>query len=159
MNITIIAVGKIKEDYIKNGIKEYIKRMTPYAKINIVEIPDEKAPKELSAKEEKIIIEKEGKKILDKIKKDNFKFSLCIEGEEMDSLKFAQELKQIMDSGNSDVAFIIGGSLGLSEEIKDISDIRLSFSKMTFPHQLMRLILIEQIYRAFKINRNETYHK
>ena len=159
MNITIIAVGKIKDDYIKNGIKEYIKRMTPYAKINIVEIPDEKAPKELSAKEEKIIIEKEGKKILDKIKKDNFKFSLCIEGEEMDSLKFAQELKQIMDSGNSDVAFIIGGSLGLSEEIKDISDIRLSFSKMTFPHQLMRLILIEQIYRAFKINRNETYHK
>jgi len=159
LNITIIAVGKIKEDYIKNGIKEYIKRMTPYAKINIVEIPDEKAPKELSAKEEKIIIEKEGKKILDKIKKDNFKFSLCIEGEEMDSLKFAQELKQIMDSGNSDVAFIIGGSLGLSEEIKDISDIRLSFSKMTFPHQLMRLILIEQIYRAFKINRNETYHK
>lgn len=159
MNIEIIAVGKIKESYLKNGIKEYQKRLSPYCKLQILEVAEEKAPENLSEKEMAQVLEREGNRILGKINPTSFVIPLCIEGQALSSEEMAEKLSELMLTGKSHITFIIGGSLGLSHEVKARGDMSLSFSKFTFPHQLMRLILMEQIYRWFKIIRGETYHK
>lgn len=159
MNISIITVGKLKEKYLINGINEYIKRMGPYAKVDVIEVPDEKAPEQLSEAEMVQVKEKEGERILAKVAQDAYVIALAIEGEMWSSEKLAKELDKLATYGRSKVAFIIGGSLGLSTAVMQRADAKLSFSKMTFPHQLMRLVLVEQVYRAFRINRNEPYHK
>jgi 23S rRNA (pseudouridine1915-N3)-methyltransferase len=159
VNILIISVGKLKEKYLKQGIEEYIKRLSSYAKMEIVEVPDEKAPENLSEADMVIVKEKEGERILSKISDDTYVISLAIDGKMHSSEALAKRMDQLATYGNSKVAFVIGGSLGLSESVMKRADETLSFSKMTFPHQLMRLILVEQIYRAFRINRNEPYHK
>ncbi|MET3699743.1 23S rRNA (pseudouridine1915-N3)-methyltransferase [Bacillus oleivorans] len=159
MNITILSVGKLKEKYLKQGIEEYVKRMSGYAKVEIVEVPDEKAPENLSPKEEEIVKVKEGERLLAKIKDEEYVIALAIEGDTPSSEKFAAKLDQLATYGKSKITFIIGGSLGLSTDVMQRADEAISFSRMTFPHQLMRLILVEQIYRAFRINRGEPYHK
>lgn len=159
VNISIITVGKLKEKYLTNGINEYIKRLGPYAKVEMIEVPDEKAPEQLSHAEMLQVKEKEAERILAKVAQDAYVIALAIEGDMWSSEKLAKELDKLATYGQSKVCFIIGGSLGLSEQILKRADIALSFSKMTFPHQLMRLILVEQIYRAFRINRGEPYHK
>ena len=159
MNISIIVVGKLKEKYLKAGIDEYLKRLSSYAKIEIVEIPDEKAPEELSAAEMEQVKQKEGEKLLAKLSQDTYVIALAIDGKMKSSEELADSLDKLATYGKSKIAFVIGGSLGLSDEVLKRADEKLSFSKMTFPHQLMRLILLEQVYRAFRINRNEPYHK
>ncbi|MBZ4687786.1 MAG: rRNA ((1915)-N(3))-methyltransferase RlmH [Clostridiales bacterium] len=159
MQIQIIAVGKIKERYLRQGISEFSKRICKYAKIEIIEVPDEKAPAGASEKEEEIIKETEGEKILAKIKKDSFVIVLDLHGKQLTSEEMAARMEKLALEGKSSVSFVIGGSLGLSKEVLKEADLRLSFGKMTFPHQLMRLILLEQIFRWFKIMRGETYHK
>lgn len=159
MNITILAVGKLKEKYLKQGIEEYIKRMRAYAKIKILEVSDEKAPEHLSAAEEEQVKQAEGQRLLSKIPPDAYVVALAIDGDNFTSESFAKKLDGLSTYGQSKVVFVIGGSLGLGDGVLKRSDLKLSFSKMTFPHQLMRLILVEQIYRAFRINRGEPYHK
>ncbi|MEW4328855.1 23S rRNA (pseudouridine(1915)-N(3))-methyltransferase RlmH [Rossellomorea marisflavi] len=159
MNITIITVGKLKEKYLKQGIAEYTKRLGAYAKIDIVELADEKAPEVLSDSEMQQVKNKEGERILSKISPDHHVIALAIQGEMKSSEELADTLDKLATYGKSKVAFIIGGSLGLSDEVLKRADEKLSFSKMTFPHQLMRLVLVEQVYRAFRINRGEPYHK
>ncbi|MDC3418482.1 23S rRNA (pseudouridine(1915)-N(3))-methyltransferase RlmH [Aquibacillus salsiterrae] len=159
MKITIISVGKLKEKYLKQGIQEYVKRLGAYANIDIVEVADEKAPESMSEAEMEEVKRKEGERILTKIGTDSYIISLEINGQMLTSEKLAEKLDNLATHGKSKIAFIIGGSLGLSEEVRKRSDFALSFSKMTFPHQLMRLILVEQVYRAFRINRGEPYHK
>ncbi|WP_419882560.1 23S rRNA (pseudouridine(1915)-N(3))-methyltransferase RlmH [Peribacillus sp. B-H-3] len=159
MNISIVTVGKLKEKYLKQGIDEYLKRLSAYAKVEIIELPDEKAPETLSEVEMEQIKEKEGERILQKISSDTHVIALAIQGKMKSSEDLAETLDKLATYGKSKVAFIIGGSLGLSKEVLQRADESLSFSKMTFPHQLMRLILVEQIYRAFRINRGEPYHK
>lgn len=159
MNISIITIGKLKEKYLKQGIDEYLKRLTPYAKVEIIELPDEKAPENLSDIEMEQVKEKEGERILSKISDDTHVIALAIEGKMKSSEQLAKDLDQLATYGKSKVAFVIGGSLGLSPAVMKRSNDTLSFSKMTFPHQLMRLILLEQVYRAFRINRGEPYHK
>ncbi|WP_096202918.1 23S rRNA (pseudouridine(1915)-N(3))-methyltransferase RlmH [Bacillus sp. FJAT-45350] len=158
MNISIITVGKLKEKYLKAGISEYIKRLGSYAKVEITEVPDEKAPEQLSEIEMEQVKKKEGERILAKIHPDTYVIALAIEGSMWSSERLAKELDNLATYGKSKVAFVIGGSLGLSDEVLKRSDDQLSFSKMTFPHQLMRLVLVEQIYRAFRINRGDAYH-
>ena len=159
MNITIIAVGKLKEDFLKKACQEYEKRMSRFCKLNIIELPDEPMSDNPQESEIKAILKKEGDKILSKIKNTDTVVALCVEGKQKTSEEFSQFFDEKCLQGISDFTFVIGGSLGLSEEVKKRSEIRLSFSKMTFPHQLMRVMLLEQIYRAFKISRNESYHK
>ncbi len=159
MNITIITVGKLKEKYLKQGIAEYTKRLGAYAKIDIVELADEKAPEVLSDSEMQQVKNKEGERILSKISPDHHVIALAIQGKMKSSEELADTLDKLATYGKSRVAFIIGGSLGLSDDVLKRADEKLSFSKMTFPHQLMRLVLVEQVYRAFRINRGEPYHK
>lgn len=159
VNISIITVGKLKEKYLKLGIEEYVKRLSAYAKIDLVEVADEKAPEELSELEMKQVKQKEGERILAKINPDTYVIALAIQGKLQSSEELADTLDKLATYGKSKIAFVIGGSLGLSEEVLKRSNEQLSFSRMTFPHQLMKLILVEQIYRAFRINRNEPYHK
>ena len=159
MKITIITVGKLKEKYLKQGIAEYVKRMGAYATVDLVEVPDEKAPETLSEADMQIVKQKEGERILAKIQPDTYVITLEIKGKLLTSEQLAAHIDQLATYGKSKIAFVIGGSLGLSDEVLARSDFALSFSKMTFPHQLMKLILLEQIYRAFRINRNEPYHK
>lgn len=159
MNITLITVGKIKEKYMVEGIKEYSKRISRYASLKIIEVADERAPDNLTDKEMEIIKNKEGERILSKLPSNAYIISLVIEGKGLDSNELARHMEDLMIDGLSNVVFIIGGSLGLSDEIIKESNLKLSFSRMTFPHQLMRLILLEQIYRGFKIIRGEPYHK
>ena len=149
--ITIITVGKIKEKYIREGIDEYLKRLTKYAKIELIELDDACFDKEKTLK-------KEAEKIEKKLNKKSFIITLEIEGKQLNSLEFANLIDKTTVN-NSDITFIIGGSYGLSSDIKKLSNYRLSFSNMTFPHQLFRLIFIEQLYRSYKILNNETYHK
>lgn len=159
MNITIISVGKLKEKYLKQAIDEYAKRLTRYCKLDIIELPDEKTPDNASEKEELQIKEKEGQLILSKIKDTMYVVAMDLKGKQITS----EELSKFMDDnavmGNSNIAFIIGGSLGLSQEVIKRANYKLCFSKMTFPHQLFRVMLLEQIYRAFRISKNEPYHK
>lgn len=159
MNISIITVGKLKEKYLKQGIEEYLKRLTPYAKVEIIELPDEKAPETLSDIEMIQIKDKEGERILSKVHPDAYVIALAIEGKMKTSEELADSIDKLGTYGKSKLAFIIGGSLGLSQNVMNRSDEALSFSKMTFPHQLMRLILVEQVYRAYRIMRGEPYHK
>lgn len=158
MSIKIIAVGKLKEKYLKSGIDEYLKRMKSYSKVEIIEIPDEQAPENLSEKDLEIVKNKEGEKILSKIKKEDFVINLEIEGKFLSSEGLADLIEKNLPLGK-DLIFVIGGSNGLSREVIERGDFSLSFSKMTFPHQLMRLILIEQIYRGYRIINNHPYHK
>ena len=159
MNINIIAVGKIKEDFLKKGCAEYEKRLSRFCKLNIIEVSDEAMSDRPSESERDAVLKKEGAKILNAIKNTDVLISLCVEGKQMPSEQFAEFMKDSCVSGASSFTFVIGGSLGLLSEIKEKSKLRLSFSKMTFPHQLMRMVLLEQIYRAFKINAGESYHK
>lgn len=159
MNISLITVGKIKEKYLKDAINEYSKRLSRYCKLEIIELQDEKTPDNASGKEELQIKAKEGEAILKSIKDNMFVVALAIEGKMLSSEEFADFIKDAGIKGNSSIAFIIGGSLGLSKEVLNRADYKLSFSKMTFPHQLMRVILLEQVYRGFRINYGEPYHK
>ncbi len=159
MQITIIAIGKLKERFIRDGIDEYLKRLSSLAKVRILELAEEKAPENLSENEMLIVKQKEGARILQQIKDNQYVIALAIEGELLNSEELAKEIDNLSIYGKSHIVFVIGGSLGLSQEVYKKADKLLSFSKMTFPHQMMRLILIEQIYRAFKINRGEPYHK
>lgn len=159
MNINVIAVGRIKEKYIREGIDEFSKRLSRYVKLNIIEIADVKAPENLSEKEMNIVIEKEGDRLISKIPQNSFIISLEIEGKDISSEILSKKIENMMIEGVNDITFIIGGSLGLCKQVKKLSNFKLSFSKMTFPHQLMRLILLEQIYRSFRIMKNEPYHK
>jgi 23S rRNA (pseudouridine1915-N3)-methyltransferase len=157
VHISIVAVGKLKEKYLIAGINEYTKRLSAYAKIDIIEVADEKTSERASELEEEQIKEREGGRLLAKIPHDAHVIALAIEGKM--SEQFAARLDELATYGKSKVVFVIGGSLGLSKQVMARADETLSFSKMTFPHQLMRLILLEQIYRAFRINRGEPYHK
>lgn len=159
MNITFVTVGKIKDKYLKLGIAEFEKRLKPYAKVNIVEVADEKAPESLSEADMEIVKEKEGQRILAKIGADTHVIALAIEGKMKTSEQLAADLESLMTYGQSKVCFVIGGSLGLHDSVYKRANELLSFSKMTFPHQLMKLILMEQVYRAYKIMKNEPYHK
>ena len=159
MKIKIICVGKLKEKYLKDGILECTKRISRFSDVEITELSDEKIPENYSESEKQKVLEKEGEKILKALGKDDYLVSLCVEGKQISSEELSKKISDITLSGKSTISFIIGGSLGIDDKIKKLSDFRLSFSKMTFPHQLMRLVLLEQIYRAFKINANEEYHK
>ncbi|HLR18455.1 MAG TPA: 23S rRNA (pseudouridine(1915)-N(3))-methyltransferase RlmH [Staphylococcus sp.] len=159
MKITILTVGKLKEKYWKQAIAEYEKRLGAYSKIEIIEVPDEKAPENMSDKEVEQVKQKEGQRLLAKVKPQSTVITLEIKGSMLTSEGLAKEIENRMTRGQSDFTFIIGGSNGLHIEVLDRSDYALSFSKMTFPHQMMRVILIEQVYRAFKIMRGEAYHK
>jgi len=159
MNIILITVGKIKEKYLKDAIAEYSKRLSRYCKLEIIELQDEKTPENASEKEEFQIKGKEGEAILKAIKDNMFVVALAIEGKMLSSEELADFIKAAGIKGNSNIAFVIGGSLGLSKEVLNRADFKLSFSKMTFPHQLMRVILLEQAYRGFRINCGEPYHK
>ncbi len=158
MKINIIAAGKVREKYFTDAIAEYAKRLSRFTKLNIIEVPDEKIPENVSAKESELIKNKEGSKILSKIPQNSFVISLCIEGKELSSEELAQKITDISMTC-PDITFVIGGSLGLCGAVKEKSALRLSFGRMTLPHQLIRVVLLEQIYRAFKINNNENYHK
>ncbi|KFZ39382.1 MULTISPECIES: 23S rRNA (pseudouridine(1915)-N(3))-methyltransferase RlmH [Thermoactinomyces] len=159
MKIQIITVGKMKEKYLQQACKEYLKRLTPYAKTEIIEVAEERASDPVHPAQKEQILEKEGQRILRHCPADAFLIALAIEGKAFTSTEFARKLDQLATYGKSRILFVIGGSYGLSPEVLKRSDLSLSFSKMTFPHQLIRVFLLEQIYRAFKINRGETYHK
>ena len=159
MNINIVCVGKIKEKYLKLGIDEFKKRLSKYCKLDVIELDDEKAPENLSDKEMLMIKDKEGKKILSKVKANSYVIALAIDGKNISSEELADTMSKLAVRGSSHITFIIGGSLGLSDDVLSRADYKLSFSKMTFPHQLMRLILLEQVYRAYRINNGEPYHK
>ncbi|MEG0180284.1 MAG: 23S rRNA (pseudouridine(1915)-N(3))-methyltransferase RlmH [Terrisporobacter sp.] len=159
MRISIICVGKIKEKYLKLGIDEFKKRLSKYCKLEIIELDDEKAPENLSDKEMLMIKDREGKKILSKVKDNSYVMALAIDGKNLSSEELADTINNLGVRGNSHIVFIIGGSLGLSDEVLNRANYKLSFSNMTFPHQLMRLILLEQVYRAYRINNGEPYHK
>jgi len=146
MKITLVAVGKLKEKFLIEGVAEYSKRLKPFAKIEIREVAEQKS------------VEEEGKKLLAQVPKENFLIVLDVAGEFLTSEDFAKKIADLNLRGVSDITFLIGGAFGLSDEVKNAADFRLSFSKMTFTHQMARLILVEQIYRAFKINRGEPYH-
>lgn len=158
MNISIICVGKLKEKYLKDAVSEYSKRLSRFIKLDILEIPDCKIPENASSAEENSVLEKEAEAIISKIKPNSFVVSMCIEGKELSSTEIAKKLEEI-SMISSNIVFIIGGSLGLSEKVKALSSLKLSFGRITLPHQLMRVVLLEQIYRGYKINNNESYHK
>ena len=159
MNIKIVCVGKLKEKYWKQGIAEYAKRLSKFCKFEIVEVPDEKAPEKLSAAQMENVKEVEGQRILAKIKDREYVYALAILGQERTSEAFAKEINDLTTYGHSDLTFVIGGSLGLSPAVLKRADTQISFGKFTMPHQLMRLVLTEQIYRAFMINAGSPYHK
>lgn len=159
MNIHIAAVGKLKEKYWVQGIEEYVKRLGPYAKVKMTEVADEKAPDRLSAAEEKQVKEKEGDRLLSHIKPDEYVIALALDGKTATSEQFAKQLEELGTYGRSHVCFVIGGSLGLSDAVLSRADQKLSLGKMTYPHQMVRLMLVEQVYRAFRIIRGEPYHK
>lgn len=159
MTIKIIGVGKLKEKYFKAGIAEYAKRLNRYTKFEIIEVPDEKAPESLSSAEMQSVMEKEGARILDKIKDREYVFALAIQGQERSSEEFAKEINQLTTYGHSDLTFVIGGSLGLSQAVMQRANTTISFGRFTIPHQLMRLVLTEQVYRAYTIINGLPYHK
>jgi len=159
VNITIVTVGKLKEKYLKMGIEEFSKRLGAYAKIDLIEVADEKAPESLSDADMEIVKKKEAERILAKVGADAYVIALAIEGKMKTSEELAAGIESLMTYGRSKIVFVIGGSLGLHDSVLKRSDELLSFSKMTFPHQMMKLILLEQVYRAFRIMKNEPYHK
>ncbi|MDO4557328.1 MAG: 23S rRNA (pseudouridine(1915)-N(3))-methyltransferase RlmH [Lachnospiraceae bacterium] len=159
MNIRVVSVGKIKEKYLRDGIDEYAKRLSRYCKLYFEQVTDEKTPDGASSTEEAFIRKTEGERILKKIKENDFVIALAIQGTMYDSETFAGYLEKLAIQGISNIVFVIGGSLGLSDAVLARSDFQLSFSKMTFPHQLMKMILLEQIYRSYRIIQHEPYHK
>ena len=159
MKITICCVGKIKEKFYSQAIEEYSKRLSKYCKLEIKEAADEKTPDSASDTVNRMIKEKGGDRLLSFIKDDSYVIALAIDGKMLDSVELSEKIDNLMLSGKSDIVFVIGGSLGLDKRVLDRADYKLSFSKMTFPHQLMRVILLEQIYRSFRIMKNEPYHK
>ena len=159
MNITVIALGKLKEKYLTDAINEYVKRLSAYGKPQIIELNPVRLSDNPSQTEIDNALAKEAEEIKKKIPNNSYVFSLCIEGKEKSSEAFAKAINDAAINGKSNIVFIIGSSFGLSPEIKALSDFKLSFSSMTFPHQLMRVMLLEQIYRAFQINNNGKYHK
>ena len=159
MKITLITVGKIKERFFEDAIAEYSKRLSRYCKLEIIQVADEKTPDGASENVERQIKEKEGNRILSHISDSDYVIALAINGKERDSVELAEHIRSLGLHGKSSLAFVIGGSLGLSEEVLKRADEKLSFSKMTFPHQLMRVILAEQIYRSYRIIHGEPYHK
>ena len=159
MKITVVAVGKIKEKYFTDAVAEYAKRLSRYVKLEIVEVADEKTPDEASEHEEELIKAKEGERILKNIRDDAYVVALAIEGRKMTSTGLAEFIEKLGVGGTSHIQFVIGGSLGLSAEVLKRADYKLSFSDMTFPHQLMRVILLEQVYRSYRIINGEPYHK
>lgn len=159
MKITVIAVGKVKESFYREAIGEFEKRLSKYCRLEIVEVPDEKTPENASKAGELKIKAKEGERILSAVREDMYVVALAIEGKQLSSTELADRINRLGISGRSSVAFIIGGSLGLDEGVLKRADYKLSFSPMTFPHQLMRVILLEQIYRSYRIISGEPYHK
>ena len=159
MKITILCVGKVKEKFYRDAIEEFSKRLSRYCKLEIIEVADEKTQEEATETEIRIVKDKEGERLIKNIKEDAYVVCLCIDGKQLDSEELSEKIEQIGIQGKSHVYFIIGGSLGLADTVIKRADFKLSFSKMTFPHQLMRVILLEQIYRAYRIMNNEPYHK
>lgn len=159
MNIKIVCGGKLKEKYLKAGIAEYAKRLQKFGKFEVIEVPDEKAPEQLSQAQMDQVMEKEGERILSKIKDREYVYALSILGKERSSEELAAEIDQLSLHGKSDITFIIGGSLGLDPAVLKRANAEISFGRFTLPHQLMRLVLTEQIYRAFMINEGSPYHK
>lgn len=159
MNVTVIAVGKLKEKYWQDAVKEYSKRLGKYCRFNIVEVRESLLRGNPSAADEEAVKIAEGQEILSKIKSSDYVITLEIKGKGLSSTELAKRIDDLAIMGKSSIVFVIGGSLGLSQEVSRRADFKLSFSSMTFPHQMMRVILLEQIYRSFKIIRNETYHK
>ncbi len=159
MKVKIITVGKLKEKYLKDGIAEYSKRMSRFTKFEIVELADEKTPDNASAAQNQQIMKKEGERILAKISERDYVIVLAIEGKQLSSEAFSQVIADATLRGYSDIVFVIGGSLGLADKVKKRANLRLSFGLLTLPHQLMRLVLSEQIYRAFMIQQGSPYHK
>ncbi|MGI6072807.1 MAG: 23S rRNA (pseudouridine(1915)-N(3))-methyltransferase RlmH [Lachnospiraceae bacterium] len=157
--IKIIAVGKVREKFFEDAIAEYIKRLSAHTNLSIIQVEDEKCPESISEKQAGLIREKEGGRILKNIRDGEYVITLEIEGKSRSSAEFAALIEQLALNGLSDITFVIGGSIGLSPHVSERADLKLSFSKMTFPHQLMRVILLEQIYRAFRIIKKEPYHK
>jgi len=159
MKVKLITVGKLKEKYLKDGIAEYVKRLGRFTKFESIELTDEKTPDNASEAENKAILDKEGQRILAKVGDRDYVIALAIEGKQFPSEKFSQTIDQIMTSGYSNLTFVIGGSLGLSPEVKKRGNLLMSFGQLTLPHQLMKLVLVEQIYRAFMIQQGSPYHK
>ena len=159
MNVTVIALGKLKEKYLRDAIDEYVKRISAYAKCDIIELNPVRLSDNPSPAEIQNALSKEAEEIKKKIPNNSYIYSLCIEGKAKSSEDFAKSIQGATLNGRSNIVFIIGSSFGLSPEIKALSDFKLSFSPMTFPHQLMRVMLLEQVYRAFQINTNGKYHK
>lgn len=159
LNINIIAVGRLKEKYWTEAVNEYSKRLSRYIKLNITELADEKAPENLSVAQKEQVMKKEGDRILKNIDENDYVVCLEINGKQLSSGDFSRFFETHMLNGISTISFVIGGSLGLHNDVIKRADYHLSFSKMTFPHQLMRIVLLEQIYRAIKISKNEPYHK
>lgn len=159
MQIDIICVGKVKEQYLRDAIGEYSKRLSRYCKLNILEVADEKTPEHASEGVERQIKAKEGERIAKHIKPGAYVIALAIDGQQVTSEGFARKINQLGIQGVSHIQFVIGGSIGMDDAILRKANYKLSFSKMTFPHQLMRVILLEQVYRAYKINAHEPYHK
>jgi len=159
MKITLVTVGKIKEKFYRDAIDEYVKRLGKYCDLRIIEVADEKTKEKASFAEDELVKTKEGERILKSISDDCFVITLEIQGKKLSSEDFSKKINDITLGGKSHICFIIGGSLGLSKNVSLRADFKLSFSDMTFPHQLMRVIFLEQLYRSFRINNNEPYHK
>ena len=159
MEIRILTVGKIKEKYLNNGIAEYAKRLSRYCRLTFCQVPDEKTPDKASEGVNRQIKETEGERLLRHIREQDYVIALAIDGKMLDSVELSKTIQQLGVAGKSSIVFVIGGSLGLSDTVLARADYKLSFSKMTFPHQLMQMILLEQIYRSYRIMNNEPYHK
>ena len=158
LNINIVCIGKIKENYLKDAINEYSKRLSKYCKLSITELPDEKIPDKINENIANEIKTKECNNILNHIKKDSYIICLDLKGKELSSEDFSKKIDDIALNFNSSITFVIGGTLGLTDDVLNLANEKLCFSKMTFPHQLIRVFLLEQLFRAFKISKNETYH-
>lgn len=159
MKIKVVTVGKLKEKYLKDGIAEYSKRISRFAKLEMIELADEKTPDKASESENQKILEIEGQRILSKVGDRDFVIALAIEGKTLSSEEFSKQLEEASIKGFSTLTFIIGGSLGLAQDVKNRANLSVSFGRLTLPHQLMRLVLVEQIYRAFTIQQGSPYHK
>ena len=159
MKISVLCVGKVKEKFYRDAIEEFVKRLSRYCKLEIIEVADEKTEEQSTENEIRLVKAKEGERLLKNIKEDAYVIALCIDGKQLDSEELSEKIEKLGIQGNSHICFIIGGSLGLADAVVKRADLKLSFSKMTFPHQLMRVILLEQIYRAYRIINHEPYHK
>ena len=159
LTINILCVGKIKEKFFKDAIDEYSKRLSKYCNLNIIEVPDSKVPDKLNESLENQIKNEEGNRMLGQLKKDSYLICLDLKGKEYDSVQFSEKIQKLTIDGNSNITFVIGGTLGISDEILNLSKEKICFSKMTFPHQLIRVFILEQLFRSFKIAGGETYHR